>query len=160
MIKNKKKNVNFSYIFLLFTEILRKHSGGLMLTRTSIKDYPIPGTTQIIEKGTEVIIPIYSLHRDDKYYKEPLKFDPDRFNEVNSVGKNQINRPYFPFGGGPRNCIAMGLGKLQTKVGLVMMLQNHKFILEDKLKNHELVLDPKLLFLSPAGGLKLHVFKR
>ncbi|XP_055325951.1 probable cytochrome P450 6d5 [Sitodiplosis mosellana] len=141
-------------------EILRKHSGGLLLTRTSLRDYQIPGTTQIIEKGTEVIIPIYSLHRDEKYYEEPLKFNPDRFNEENSVEKNQINRPYYPFGGGPRNCIAMGLGKLQTKVGLVMMLQKHKFVLEDKLKNRELVLDPKSFFLSPVGGIKLHIFKR
>ena len=54
----------------------------------------------------------------------------------------------------------MRLGKMQTKVGLVMMLQKYKFHLEDKLKNRELVIDPKAFLLSPQGGLKLNVVKR
>ena len=54
----------------------------------------------------------------------------------------------------------MRLGKMQTKVGLVMLLQKFKFELEDKYKNRELVIDPKSFLLSPKGGLKLSVSKR
>lgn len=76
-----------------------------MLTRTCVKDYQIPGTDKVIKKGVEIFVPSFSLHRDDKYYVDPLDFDPDRFNEKNLDGKNQLNRPFYPFGDGPRNCI-------------------------------------------------------
>ena len=32
-----------------------------------------------IPKGTQVFLPFYSLHHDPKYWKEPEKFDPDRW---------------------------------------------------------------------------------
>lgn len=76
-----------------------------MLARTCVKDYQIPGTHKTIEKGTEVFIPIHGLHRDEKYYPDPEKFDPDRFSVEKLVEVNQITRPYYAFGDGPRNCI-------------------------------------------------------
>lgn len=48
-------------------------------------------------------IPIWSLHRDPKYYDDPEKFDPERFYDEN---KHKIKPyTYLPFGIGPRNCI-------------------------------------------------------
>lgn len=131
-----------------------------MLERTCVKDYKIPGTDKVIEKGIDVLIPIFALHRDGKYYENPNKYDPERFNEENVIGKNQVNRPYYAFGDGPRNCIGMRLGKMQTKVGMVVMLQKFRYELEDRLKNKELEFDPKAFLLSPLGGLKLYVSKR
>lgn len=54
----------------------------------------------------------------------------------------------------------MRLGQMQTKVGIVMMLQKFQYELEDRLKNQELKFDPKAFLLSPLGGLKLYVFER
>lgn len=54
----------------------------------------------------------------------------------------------------------MRLGQMQTKVGLVMMLQKYRFELAEGVEKGELVLDPKSFLLSPLGGLKLRVFKR
>lgn len=103
-----------------------------------------------------VFIPAFAMHRDEKYYDEPLKFNPDRFID----GKNHSNQPYLPFGDGPRNCIGMRLGKMQTKVGLVMMLQKFRYDLEDCLKNNDLEFEPRSGLLAPRGQLKLHVYKR
>ncbi|XP_031625573.1 probable cytochrome P450 6d5, partial [Contarinia nasturtii] len=111
---------DMKYLESCIDETLRKYPPLTILNRACLSDYKIPNTNKIIEKGTEMFIPIFGLQRDEKYYEEPNKFDPDRFNEENSVGKNQSNRPYYPFGDGPRNCIGMRLGKMQTKVGLVM----------------------------------------
>ena len=86
-----------------------------MLNRTCLNDYKIPGTDKIIEKGVQIIIPAMALHNDEAYYKEPNKFDPDRFNEENSEGKNIGNRPFFPFGEGQRNCIGNTNVLLSTK---------------------------------------------
>lgn len=65
-----------------------------------MNDYTIPGTNKVIEKGVEMFLPVLALHRDEQYYPEPEKFKPERFSEESSVGKNQLNRPYIPFGDG------------------------------------------------------------
>jgi hypothetical protein len=45
-----------------------------------------------------IIIPIYSLHRDPQYYPDPDRFDPERFSDEN---KSKINPyTYLPFGTG------------------------------------------------------------
>lgn len=80
-----------------------------MLTRICVKDYKIPETEKTIKKGDTVLIPLYGLHRDEQFYRDPENFDPTRFNKDNMIGTNQVNRPYYPFGDGPRNCIGESL---------------------------------------------------
>lgn len=73
------------------------------LNRECVKDFKIPGTDVVIEKGISIMIPALGLHRDPEYFPNPMKFDPERFSEPNKG----INHPYtyLPFGEGPRNCI-------------------------------------------------------
>lgn len=125
-----------------------------------MKNYQIPGTNQIIEKGTEIFIPTLALHRDAKFYPDPSKFHPERFSEASVAGKNQSNRPYLPFGDGPRNCIGMRLGRLQTMVGLIMFLRKFRYELTPEKRNLELEFDPKAFLMVPKGGINLLVFKR
>lgn len=125
-----------------------------------MKDYQISGTTKLIEKGTEIFIPAYALQMDEKYYEKPDEFKPERFLEIESSGKNLVNKPYLPFGDGPRNCIGMRMGKMQTKVGLILMLQKFYYELEPKLIDQKMEFDPKLFLLSPRFGVNLRVFKR
>lgn len=148
--------------FLLFlAESLRKYPIGAFLRRNCSKNYQIPGTNKTLEKGSEIFVPVYALHRDEKYYPNAEKFDPDRFNEENSAGKNAINRPYYPFGDGPRNCIGFRLGKLQVKVGILMMLQHFRYELPNEIdRTREMEFEPRSFLLSPRGGVKLNVFKR
>lgn len=141
-------------------ETLRKYPVLSVLTRGCVQEYQIPGTDVKIEKGVEVMVPVLALHRDERYYEEPLKFNPDRFNAENMIETNQTSRPYYPFGDGPRTCIAMRLGQIQAKVGLVLMLQHCRYELHDELKNDELKFDPTQFLLSPLGGLCLRIFQR
>lgn len=112
----------------------------------------------IHKKGVEVFIPVHSLQMDEKYYAEPEKFKPTRFSDEG--GKNLIDRPYLPFGDGPRNCIGMRMGKMQTKVGLVLMMQRYKYALQSDYMKHDMEFDPKLFLLSPKVPVKLRVIKR
>ncbi|XP_055296745.1 uncharacterized protein LOC129565659 [Sitodiplosis mosellana] len=151
---------DMKYLEACIDETLRKYPVVPLLQRECVKDYPIPGTDKVIEKGVEIFIPAFAIQHDQKYYENPEKFDPERFNEENSAGKNIVNRPYIPFGVGPRNCIGLRMGKMQTKVGLVLMLQKYRFELEERLKKNEFKFDPHVFLLSPLGGINLHIIKR
>lgn len=73
------------------------------LTRVCTKDYLIPGTDLLVEKGVRCTMPIYAVHHDADIYPEPYKFNPDRFSEENVKQRHQY--AFLPFGEGPRNCI-------------------------------------------------------
>lgn len=135
------------------------YPGSTVLDRLCVQDYHIPGTDKVIEKGTQVFIPALALQMDEKYYENPEKFDPGRYAEENSA-KHSVNRPFLPYGEGPRACIGMRLGKMITKVGIVMMLQDFRLDLDETLKNRKLDMDPKQIFLFPREKIQLRVFKR
>jgi cytochrome P450 family 6 len=74
-----------------------------MLNRECTKDYKIPGTDVVLEQGMTTITPVYALHHDPKYYPDPERFDPERFNE--DVKAKRHHYVYLPFGESPRICI-------------------------------------------------------
>lgn len=100
---------------------------------------------------------------------------PDRFNEDNP---NYNPVAFIPFGDGPRTCIgreklfhnmilwpvvSMGsvlglrMGKMVTKIGLVMLLQKYDF---ECLKKDELEFDNHSVTLVLRGGIDLKVTHR
>lgn len=109
----------------------------------------------ILEKGTAIIVPSFSLHRDENYYPDPVKFDPSRFYSENKNGKTMIDMPYYAFGDGPRNCIGLRLARMSIKVGIVSILQKYSIEIDDRHIGKELKLSPGSLFLTPADGVYL-----
>jgi cytochrome P450 len=60
-----------------------------------------------IEEGTPVVLPLFGLHRDSKYYEQPNVFKRERF-----VGNNKDNvnkYTFLPSGEGPRACLGTRL---------------------------------------------------
>jgi len=56
-----------------------------------------------IPKGTGVGVSLHEMHMNPKYFPDPLKFDPERFNDQNV--KDIPAGAFIPFSTGPRNCI-------------------------------------------------------
>lgn len=54
-----------------------------------------------VERGSTLVLPQWSIHRDERYFEDPTTFDPDRWDrrDPDTVGA------YFPFGSGPHACI-------------------------------------------------------
>lgn len=69
-------------------------------------------------------------------------------------------RPILTFGEGPRNCIAQRLGKLQSKLAIILLLRKFKFDLADEHKNTDLDIVKFGITLAPLNGVKLKVFRR
>uniref|UniRef100_A0A1B0CII3 Cytochrome n=1 Tax=Lutzomyia longipalpis TaxID=7200 RepID=A0A1B0CII3_LUTLO len=72
---------------------------------------------------------------DPKYYPEPEEFRPERFSSDISNGGNQKGVTYMPFGDGPRACIGLRMGKLQAKIGIVLIMSKFNLRLGEKLQN-------------------------
>lgn len=130
------------------------------LTRECANDYKIPGTQVTLEKGTSVVIPIYSLQHDEKYYANPEKFDPSRFSSENKNGKTINEMPFLPFGDGPRNCIGLRMGITSTKVGIATVLHRYNVLLGDQHLNDELQFSPAAFILTPTIGIQLKFIPR
>ncbi|NP_001352670.1 cytochrome P450 6a13-like precursor [Lucilia cuprina] len=144
------------YLDMVIAETLRKYSVTPHLVRKCVKDFQIPNTDLVLQKGLRVIIPLDSIHNDPDYYPEPEKFKPERF--LPEEVQNRHPCAYMPFGDGPRNCIGMRFGKMQAQIGLVSLLTKFRF---DKCERTQIPLRfSKLNFLiGTESGIHLKVEK-
>ncbi|KAI7815466.1 cytochrome p450 [Rhyzopertha dominica] len=142
------------YMDQVVDETLRKYPALSIIFRECTKDYVIPETNTVIRKGTKVTVSSLGLHHDPEYFPDPDIFDPDRFSPENKERIPQFS--YIPFGEGPRNCIGLRFGKMQTKVGLVASLRKYRFSLNPRTKV-PLVMDPQNIILSAQGDVWLDV---
>ncbi|XP_057336044.1 cytochrome P450 6B5-like [Microplitis mediator] len=113
------------YLDCVIRETLRKHPPVGLVPRVCNEDYILPTTNLVIEKGVTVLIPIHAIHHDPKYYKNPEKFDPDRFFMDKNNNKHR-DCVFLPFGAGPRICIGYRFAHAQTKAGIVALLIDYK----------------------------------
>lgn len=96
---------DMKYLEMVFSETMRKYPILDFQARQSVKDFPIPNTELVIPAKVFIMIPAYGLHHDERFWENPDKFDPERFNEVNV--KKIVPFSYIPFSEGPRQCIGM-----------------------------------------------------
>ncbi|XP_046751467.1 probable cytochrome P450 6a14 [Diprion similis] len=145
------------YLDKVISETLRKYPAIPILNRECTDEIDLPGTGLRVAKGTAIIIPVYGIHSDPGVFPEPEKFDPERFTEENIASRHQYH--YLPFGEGPRNCIGMRFGLLQTKVALAKLLSKYRFKPGPGLKV-PMVLDKGNIPIGPAGGMILRIEER
>lgn len=120
------------YLNMVVSETLRKYPFGPFLNRYCDEDYVIEETGLTVEKGISVIVPIWGLHHDPKYFPDPDVFDPERFSDENRP--NIVPCSYLPFGEGPRNCIGKCCRTVRTKQKckeqISSFTQMHFFVLQ------------------------------
>ncbi|PNJ12159.1 cytochrome P450 3A43 isoform X2 [Pongo abelii] len=115
--------VQMEYLDMVVNETLRLFPVVSRVTTVCKKDIEINGV--LIPKGLAVMVPIYALHHDPKYWTEPEKFCPERFSKKNKDSIDPYR--YIPFGAGPRNCIGMRFALTNIKLAVIRALQNFSF---------------------------------
>uniref|UniRef100_A0A8D0ELW5 Cytochrome P450 family 46 subfamily A member 1 n=1 Tax=Strix occidentalis caurina TaxID=311401 RepID=A0A8D0ELW5_STROC len=103
--------------------------------KESLRLYPpVPGTVRWMEKehvingiripaNTTLVFSTYIMGRMERYFKDPLTFNPDRFSR-------DAPKPYycyFPFSLGPRSCIGQVFAQMEAKVVMAKLLQRFEF---------------------------------
>ncbi|XP_032913753.1 thromboxane-A synthase isoform X3 [Catharus ustulatus] len=111
------------YLDMVIAETLRMYPPAFRFTREAAKDCVVLG--QHIPAGAVIETAVGHLHHDPEFWPEPEKFIPERFTE--EAKKEQHPFAYLPFGAGPRGCIGMKMGLLETKITLLRILQKFQF---------------------------------
>ena len=74
-----------------------------------------------VPKGSRLIISSYVTHRHPAFWENPEKFEPERFTPERSEGRPRY--AYFPFGGGPRQCIGVNFATMEATLITAMVAQ-------------------------------------
>ncbi|XP_059618289.1 probable cytochrome P450 6d5 [Phlebotomus argentipes] len=138
-------------------ESMRVYPPVPMLLRICTKDYQIPDTNVIVEKGTNILISLLGLQKDPKYFEKPDVFDPERFLPQNQDKITPFS--FLPFGDGPRSCIGARMGRINAKVGLAVLLSTFRFELGPTMGN-ELKMHANQVIMQPVDGIKLRFIPR
>ncbi|XP_026317376.1 cytochrome P450 6k1-like isoform X2 [Hyposmocoma kahamanoa] len=111
------KNLSeLKYLNSIIKETLRKYPITPSLIRVPTKNYKIDDKLTI-EAGTPVLINLYSMHVNPKYYSDPMTFDPERFN-------GNEERILMAFGQGPRKCIGERFAYQQIRYAVAAIFLN------------------------------------
>lgn len=136
-----------SYCEQVIMESLRLYPPAWMLTCKAVNQDIINGYE--IPRNATVNLCMYVSHRQKEYWKDPQKFDPDRFSAENRKSINSF--AYFPFGRGQHNCVGGNYFIQEAKMVLVKILRNYRF----KLTNQEKI-EPEALFtLRPKTPIRM-----
>ncbi|XP_038220224.1 cytochrome P450 6B7-like [Zerene cesonia] len=114
--------VGMKYVDMVMSEAMRMHPPLGVLTRKCVRDTVLPVGNIKVEKGTRIMVPIWAVHHDERFYPEPEKFIPERFASENK--SNIVDAAYMPFGKGNRICVGNRYAAVQAKAGLVHLLRN------------------------------------
>ena len=111
-----------AYTQQVINEALRLYPPGWVLSRRTIEadvlgGYPVPARTN-------VLLPLYLVHRHPRFWKDPEVFWPERF-----APEHEAERPrfaYMPFAAGPRHCIGETLALFEMYVHLYKVARRYR----------------------------------
>ncbi|MEL6556564.1 MAG: cytochrome P450 [Bacteroidota bacterium] len=140
------------YVRQVVKETLRLCPPAFFYQRQAINDDTINGYH--VPAGINVAIPVFVLHRMEKYWENPEAFQPERFEK--EAFKKTPKYAYMPFGGGPSLCIGEQFAMSEMMIALIKV--HNKFYFRDE-SNYELEFVPEMS-LRPKDPIRLTIYRR
>ncbi|CAG9861388.1 unnamed protein product [Phyllotreta striolata] len=147
--------LQMKYLERVILETLRMYPPVPIIARKVNEDVKLVSGNYTIPKGTTVVVAQYLIHRNEKYYKNPMVFDPDNF--LPEKCQERSFYAYVPFSAGPRSCVGRKYAMLKLKVLLAGVLRKFEVISLDKEKDFKLQAD---IILKREEGFKIKVVER
>jgi len=110
------------YLDHVITESMRLYPPAWGMARLTIEDAEIGGYK--IRKGCGVSLSQWVVHRDPRWYESPDEFRPERWE--GDLLKRLPRFAYFPFGGGPRQCIGNSFALMEAALILATIAQKFR----------------------------------
>jgi len=140
------------YIERVVTESMRLYPPAWLIGRRAIADYPV-GPYVAAARSILIMSP-YIIQRDARYYAEPERFNPDRWTPEFKASLPKF--AYFPFGGGPRQCIGETFAWMELILIVATIAQRWDLRL---VPGHPVELQP-LITLRAKHGMRMTVTRR
>lgn len=106
----------------VITESLRLYPPAWGLARVAVENHELAGYP--VKKGMGVAMAQWVVHRDTRWFDAPEEFRPERW-EGDFI-KRIPRFAYFPFGGGPRQCIGNSFALMETTLILATVAQKYR----------------------------------
>jgi cytochrome P450 len=130
-------------------ETLRQYPPVHSLPRETTRD--VAFGDHVVPEGSEVLVGVYAIHHDDRFWDDPDAFDPSRW-----VDRDRSADAYLPFGAGPRRCLGATFARVEARVVLATLLRRFRF---ESMDPGELELSPQMT-TQPAGPVPMRVRRR
>ncbi len=141
-----------TYTRQVFEESMRLYPPVWAIERNAIDDDEIGGCH--IPAGSIVVLSPYVTHRCPRLWRDPERFDPDRFSKDASAQRPSL--AHFPFGGGARVCIGKGFAMMEGI--LILATIGQRFRLRT---TPEARIEPQpVITLRPRFGLPMSIRPR
>jgi cytochrome P450 len=135
------------YTARVITESMRLYPPAWLVGRRAVNEYSIG--PYYVPPRSIIVMSQWIVHRDPRYYVAPERFDPDRWT---SEFKAALPRfAYFPFGGGPRQCIGESFAWMELVLLVATLAQQWRFEL---VPGHQVV-PQAAVTLRPKYGMKM-----
>jgi len=140
------------YTEFVIKESMRLYPPAWSVARTVVSEFELRGYR--IPAGANVVMSQWIMHRDPRYFPDPEKFDPDRWLPEKSQKLPRF--AYFPFGGGPRQCIGASFAMMEATLLLASISQRFRF---NAVPGHPGVPVPSFT-LRPKHGIRMTLQSR
>lgn len=140
------------YTERVFAESMRLYPPAWAIGRQAINDCKIGG--YVIPAGSSILMSQYLMHHDPRYFPEPERFDPERWNPSEKAKRPRFS--YFPFGGGPRSCIGEPFAWMEGILVIATIARRWKMRI---IPGHPVILQP-LVTLRPKYGMQMRLIDR
>lgn len=140
------------YAERVLAESMRIYPPAWGIGRRALRDVVLGGYP--IRAGSILSLSPYVIHRDPRWWPDPLRFDPDRF-----LPEAKAARPrfaYFPFSGGARSCIGESFAWMEGVLLVAAIAQRWRL---RRVPGHPVV-PQALITLRPRYGMKMTVYPR
>lgn len=105
-------------------ELLRLFPVGWLFPRMVVEPETLGGV--LLEKGETIVVSPFVTHRMEAFWDRPEEFDPGRFSGRRSSGRHRY--AYFPFGGGPHQCLGMHVFMLEAQLIIAGILSRYEMV--------------------------------
>jgi cytochrome P450 len=145
------------YLGHVLTESLRLYPTAWGIARLAVEPHEIAGYP--VRPGNGVACAQWVVHRDPRWFDAPLEFRPERWEKDswgNGLAKQLPRFAYFPFGGGPRQCIGNTFALMEAGIVLATIAQKFRFELVPGHKVEPLA----SITMRPRHGIKVRLEAR
>jgi len=98
-------------------EVMRLHPPTWLMTRRASRETGLGGYR--LPAGSLLMISQYALHRDERWWPDPERFDPARFA---AADPHELAYRYFPFGFGARRCLGERIAWIEILMTVAVTL--------------------------------------